>query len=118
MCQMHATPLFLALCMIEFTDLLFAIDSVPAVLSLSSDLFILYTSNIFAILCLRSLYLIFADLVQKFSYLHYSLALILLFVAAKLLGTGIFTIPIGWSLTTIFVLFAGGIIGSIARKAK
>lgn len=81
----HATPLLLVLLLIEATDLIFAVDSIPAILSITSDPFIVYTSNVFAILGLRSLYFALADSLKYFTYLHYGLAGILVFVGIKML---------------------------------
>ncbi len=82
---LFATPLFLVLVVVETTDVLFAADSIPAVLAISKDPFIVYTSNVFAILGLRSLYFALAGMMEAFSYLHYGLALILVFIGAKML---------------------------------
>lgn len=96
-----ATPLFLALIMIEFTDLIFAIDSIPAILWISNNMFILYTSNIFAILGLRSLYFALAGIIDKFAYLKYGLAGILSFVGIKMLIWEFYKFPISISLAII-----------------
>jgi len=82
-----ATPLFLVLVMVEFSDLIFAVDSIPAILAISKDFFIVYTSNVFAILGLRSLYFALAGSMKYFKYLHYGLALILSFVGLKMLAS-------------------------------
>lgn len=83
--KLWATPLFLALIMIEFTDIIFAIDSVPAIFAITNEPFIVFTSNVFAILGLRSLYFALAGLMQMFTYLHYGLSAILMFVGSKML---------------------------------
>lgn len=80
-----ATPLFLVLVLIEFTDLIFAVDSIPAILAITTDPFIVYTSNVFAIMGLRSLYFALAGSLKYFTYLHYGLAMILVFVGIKML---------------------------------
>lgn len=97
----YATPLFLALIMIEFTDLIFAVDSIPAILWVSNNMFILYTSNIFAILGLRSLYFALAWIIDKFAYLKYWLAWILTFVWIKMLIQDFYKFPIVVSLSII-----------------
>lgn len=89
-----ATSLFVALLIIEMTDLVFAIDSIPAVLAISQDMFIVYTSNIFAILGLRSLYFALSGVMGKFSYLRYGLAAVLAFVGIKMLISGYYHSPI------------------------
>ncbi|HET7321009.1 MAG TPA: TerC family protein, partial [Longimicrobiaceae bacterium] len=88
-----ATPLFVVLVLLETTDLVFAVDSIPAVLAVSRDPFIVYTSNIFAILGLRSLYFLLAGITKKFVYLHYGLAVILTYVGAKMLASEFYHIP-------------------------
>ncbi len=111
---LHATPLFAILVLIEFSDILFAIDSIPAIFSISRDPFIVYTSNIFAILGLRSLYFVLAAMQEKFKYVKYGVALILMFTGVKL---GIMfwhlEIPIIYSLLTIFTILLGSVIASI-----
>lgn len=111
---LHATPLFAILVLIEFSDILFAIDSIPAIFSISRDPFIVYTSNIFAILGLRSLYFVLAAMQEKFKYVKYGVALILMFTGVKL-GILFFDleIPILWSLLTIFGILLGSIIVSL-----
>ncbi len=111
---LHATPLFAILVLIEFSDILFAIDSIPAIFSISTDPFIVYTSNIFAILGLRSLYFVLAAMQEKFKYVKYGVALILMFTGVKL-GILFFhiEIPIIYSLLTIFTILLGSVITSI-----
>jgi tellurite resistance protein TerC len=106
------TPLFLALIMIEIVDVIFAVDSVPAIFAVTTDPFIVYTSNIFAILGLRALYFALAALVHRFKYLKYALAVLLVFIGSKifvadLLGIGKIPAPI--SLTITFGILAAGI---------
>jgi len=98
-----ATPLFLVLILIESTDLIFAVDSIPAILAITQDQFIVYTSNVFAILGLRSLYFALAGIVHRFWLLSYGLAVVLLFVGAKMLLIDVYKIPITWSLLFIAV---------------
>ena len=96
-----ATPLFLALLIIEASDILFALDSIPAIMAITLDPFIIYTSNIFAILGLRSLYFVLKNLVDRFHYLKYGLSLILVFVGVKMLMIDIYKIPTLYSLLFI-----------------
>ena len=93
--------MFVALILIETTDLIFALDSIPAVLAITRDPYIVYTSNIFALLGLRALYFVLADVVQRFHYLRPGLAAILCFVACKMLLTGIVDISVAVSLIVI-----------------
>jgi tellurite resistance protein TerC len=104
-----ATPLFAALVMIEFTDLIFAVDSVPAVLAVTTDPFIVFTSNIFAILGLRSMYFFLANMLDKFVYLKYSVFAILLFVSVKLLTLSFIHIPEWFSLLYIGLCLGTGV---------
>lgn len=109
-----ATPLFLALCMVELIDLVFAVDSVPAIFAITDDPFIVYTSNIFAILGLRALYFSLAAMIHRFTYLKYALALVLVFIGTKIFLVGIIgKIPPVVSLSVTFGLIAGGVIVSL-----
>lgn len=96
-----ATPLFIVLLMVEFTDLVFAVDSIPAIFAITKDPFIVYTSNVFAILGLRSLYFALAGVMGYFHYLKIGLALVLVFVGAKMMLVDIYKIPIGLSLSIV-----------------
>jgi tellurite resistance protein TerC len=112
------TPLFLALIMVEIVDLVFAVDSVPAIFAITTDPFIVYTSNIFAILGLRALYFALAALVHRFKYLKYALAVLLVFIGSKifiadLLGIGKIPPPISLGIT--FAILAAGIIWSLHK---
>ncbi|HSP18850.1 MAG TPA: TerC family protein [Myxococcaceae bacterium] len=107
------TPLFLALLAVEFTDLIFAVDSIPAVLAVSRDPFIVFTSNIFAILGLRSLYFLLAGVVEKFRYLKLGLALVLVFIGVKMTIVDIFKVPVGVSLAVVALLITGAIVSSL-----
>ena len=112
----HATPLFLALAVIEFIDLVFAVDSVPAVFAITQEPFIVYTSNIFAVLGLRSLYFALAAMVHRFHYLKYALALVLVFIGAKIFLSGwIGKFPSELSLGITLTLLAGGVLFSLWR---
>ena len=109
-----ATPLFLALVLIEFVDLVFAVDSVPAIFAITTDPFIVYTSNIFAILGLRALYFALAAMIHRFKYLKYALALVLVFIGTKIFLVGfIGKFPPVISLTVTFGLIAGGVLFSL-----
>ncbi|MBV6286932.1 TerC family protein [Pseudomonas aegrilactucae] len=113
---LYATPLFLALVLIELADLVFAVDSVPAILAITQDPFIVYTSNIFAILGLRALYFALAALVHRFVYLKYALALVLIFIGGKIFLHGfIGKIPALVSLCVTFGLLAGGVLLSLFK---
>jgi tellurite resistance protein TerC len=110
-----ATPLFLALLVVETTDILFAVDSVPAALGISQDTFVLYTSNIFAILGLRSLFFAVSGLLQFLSYLKYGLSAILCFVGVKMLIVEWYKIDVVASFATVAGILALSVIASIAR---
>lgn len=116
---LYFTPLFLCLVLIELADLVFAVDSVPAVFSITQDPFIVYTSNIFAILGLRSLYFALAALMHRFIYLKYALALVLIFIGGKIFLQGIIGhVPALLSLGVTVGLLAGGIIISLVKTGK
>jgi tellurite resistance protein TerC len=111
----HATPLFVALLFLEMSDIIFAVDSVPAIYAISREPLIVFTSNVFAILGLRSMYFLLAGAIERFHLLKYSLATILIFVGAKMVWLndafgGKF--PIEWSLGIIAMLLTAGVIGS------
>ncbi|HWH73966.1 MAG TPA: TerC family protein [Methylibium sp.] len=109
-----ATPLFLALVLVEFVDLIFAVDSVPAIFAITTDPFIVYTSNIFAILGLRALYFALAAMIHRFKYLKYALALVLVFIGSKIFLVGLIgKIPAAISLSVTFGLIAGGVLVSL-----
>lgn len=110
----HATPLFLTLVMVEFADLIFAVDSVPAIFAITQDPFIVYTSNIFAILGLRALYFALAAALHRFRYLKVALALVLIFIGTKIFLVGIIgKIPPEISLSVTFGLLLGGVLYSL-----
>ncbi len=108
-----ATPLFAALLVVEFTDVIFAVDSIPAILAITKDPFIVYTSNIFAILGLRSLYFALAGILHYFRFLHYGLAVVLCFVGFKMLIADFYKVPILTSLGVIGTVLLISIIASI-----
>lgn len=109
-----ATPLFLALVLVEIIDLVFAVDSVPAIFAITTDPFIVYTSNIFAILGLRALYFALAAMIHRFHYLKYALALVLVFIGSKIFLVGIIGKTPAWiSLSVTLGLIAGGVVVSL-----
>ena len=108
-----ATPLLLVLVLVEFTDLIFAIDSIPAIFGVTRDPFIVYTSNIFAVLGLRSLYFLLASVIERFHLLKYGLAIILTFVGAKMIGEHWIHIPIVASLAVILAVLVIAIVASL-----
>ncbi len=110
-----ATPLFLVLLAVEFTDLIFAVDSIPAIFAVTNDPFIVYTSNIFAILGLRSLYFALAGIMDKFHYLKQGLAAILAFVGVKMLVSQVYHIPPFVSLAVILSILAISVVVSLLR---
>ncbi len=116
--RLHATPLLLALVMVELTDVVFAVDSIPAILAVTQDPFLVFTSNAFAILGLRSLYFAVAGLMALFRYLKYSLVLILAFVGAKMLLVGVYHVPNLVSLGIIVATLAGGVLASLVAARR
>ena len=116
--RQFATPLFLVLILIESTDLIFAVDSIPAILAITQDHFIVYTSNVFAILGLRSLYFALAGIVHRFWLLSYGLAIVLVFVGLKMIMIDLFKIPIEWSLVFIATIIAASVFLSLKLKRK
>nr|CAD6603484.1 TerC family protein [Rhizobium sp. Khangiran2] len=118
----YLTPLMLALILIEFADLVFAVDSIPAIFAITTDPFIVYTSNIFAILGLRALYSALAALIHRFAYLKYALSVVLIFIGSKIFVAdmlGLTKIPPVVSLGVTLAILAAGIIGSLwATRAK
>jgi len=113
-----ATPLFITLLIVETTDLIFAVDSIPAILAITLDPFIVYTSNVFAILGLRSLYFALAGIMQLFHYLHYGLSAILVFVGVKMLLADIYKIPLGIALGVVAGFLLISVIVSIIRPRE
>jgi len=114
----YATPLLLVLVVVEATDLVFAVDSIPAIFAVTSDPFIVYTSNVFAILGLRSLYFLLAAAMKRFHYLSLGLGLVLSFVGVKMLVSGIFPIPISISLAVVVAILGCAVAASLLRKAS
>ncbi|HYJ09273.1 MAG TPA: TerC family protein, partial [Polyangiaceae bacterium] len=113
-----ATPLFVVLVLVEVTDLIFAVDSIPAVFAVTTDPFIVFTSNVFAILGLRALYFVLADFVHRFHYLKPALAIVLGFVGVKMLIMDLYKIPILLSLGVIIGTLTGAILLSRAREKR
>ncbi len=116
--KIWATPLFIVVVLIEATDLIFAVDSIPAIIAISDDVFIVYTSNVFAILGLRSLYFALAGIEKYFKYLKYGLATILVFVGIKMCIVDFYKIPVEISLIVICFLLAISMIASVLVKQK
>jgi tellurite resistance protein TerC len=112
-----ATPLFLVLLVVETTDVMFAVDSIPAIFGVTRDPFIVYTSNIFALLGLRSLYFVVAAVIRRFRYLRPALAAILGFVGLKMLLSDVVPVPIGVSLGVVATVLAVGALASLLRPA-
>ncbi|MBI2183749.1 MAG: TerC family protein [Thaumarchaeota archaeon] len=113
-----ATPLFIVLIVVETTDLIFAVDSIPAIFAVTTDTFIVYTSNIFAILGLRALYFLLAGAIHRFTYLKLGLALILLFVGGKMVLSDFFMIPTTVSLAVVLGILGVAIAASYLRSRK
>ena len=113
-----ATPLFVVLLLVEFTDLIFAVDSIPAIMAITSDPFIIFTSNVFAILGLRALYFALAGITQYFHYIKYGLSAILVFVGLKMVLVDFYKIPILVSLFTILGILVISVIASLLFPKK
>lgn len=116
--QWFATPLFIVLLVIEMTDIVFAIDSIPAVLAVTADPFIVYTSNLFAVLGLRSLYFVVSEIMNLFYYLKYGLSVILIFIGTKMLMSHFVKIPIGLALAFIVLVLFISILASSIRLQR
>ena len=116
--KLMATPLLLVLVLVESTDLIFAVDSIPAIFAVTQEPFIVYTSNVFAILGLRSLYFLLAGVVDKFYYLKLGLSVILVFVGVKMVMVDFYKIPVGLSLSVIASILATAVIASLIRAKR
>jgi tellurite resistance protein TerC len=116
--RLYATPLFVVLLVVETTDILFAVDSIPAVLAITLNAFIVYTSNVFAILGLRSMYFALAGMMDLFHYLHYGLSVVLIFIGLKMLGSHYVNIPTEWALVIVLFVLATSILASILNPQK
>jgi len=120
---LYATPLFIVLLVIETTDVLFAVDSIPAVLAITVNAFIVYTSNVFAILGLRSMYFALAGMMDVFDYLHYGLSIVLIFIGVKMLTAPYLAahhreIPTAWALAIVLLVLAASVVASVLRPKK
>ena len=113
-----ATPLLLVLVLVEMTDVVFAVDSIPAIFAVTRDPFIVYSSNIFAILGLRALFFLLAGLMERFSYLKVGLAGVLIFVGTKMVISDVYKIPIGASLAVIALMLTVSIVASLRRPVE
>lgn len=116
--KLFATPLFLVLIMVESTDVVFAADSIPAILAISKDPFIVYTSNVFALLGLRALYFALAGIMQLFHYLHYGLSAILVFIGAKLLLSDLVEIDMRYALVVVGLILTVSVVASLLFPKK
>jgi tellurite resistance protein TerC len=114
----YFTPLFLVLILIEVTDLVFAVDSIPAIFAITTDPFIVFTSNIFAIMGLRALYFLLADVADRFHLLKYGLALVLTFIGTKMLIMPWYHVPVTASLSIVAVLIGSSVIASLIATRK
>jgi tellurite resistance protein TerC len=115
---LQATPLLAVLLVVETTDLLFAVDSIPAVLAITLDAFIAYTSNIFAILGLRSIYFVLAGMMKVFQFLHYGLSVVLIFIGTKMLISQYYKIPTGLALAVVAGVLIFSVLASVAHPKK
>lgn len=109
-----ATPMFLVLILIEASDVIFAVDSIPAIFAVTTDPFIVFTSNIFAIMGLRALYFLLADMADRFHLLQYGLAIVLVFIGGKMLVAPWFHMPIQWSLAIVGIVILTSVVASLA----
>jgi len=114
----YATPLALVLVTVEATDLIFATDSIPAIFGITRDPFIVYTSNVCAILGLRSMYFLLSAVIKRFVYLGTGLGIVLMFIGIKMMISGVYAIPIGWSLALVAAILAGSIALSLLCPPK
>ena len=112
------TPLVLVLVLIELSDLIFAVDSIPAIFAVTTDPFIVLTSNIFAILGLRAMYFLLADIAERFHLLRYGLAMVLVFIGAKMLLVEFYKIPIGLALIVVALLIGASVVASLLLPAR
>lgn len=115
---LYATPLLVVLLVVETTDLLFAVDSIPAVLAITLNAFIVYTSNVFAVLGLRSMYFALAGMMEVFEYLHYGLSAVLIFIGAKMLVSHYYQIPTGLALGVVAGVLLVSVLVSVVHPKK
>lgn len=113
-----ATPLFFVLISVEITDVIFAVDSIPAIFGVTNDAYIVFTSNICAILGLRSMYFLLAGVIEKLRYLRVGLSVILIFIGIKMVGEDIFEVPIGISLSVVIGILIGSVVISLLHPAN
>lgn len=116
--QLLATPLLLSLILVEISDIIFAVDSIPAIFAVTSDPFIVFTSNVFAVLGLRALYSLLAQSVMRLKYLRFGLAMVLIFVGAKMLVAPFYKVPVVLSLGVVLVLLLGAALASLSSRAS
>ncbi len=116
--RLYATPLFVVLLIVETSDLLFAVDSIPAVLAITLNAFIVYTANVFAILGLRSMYFALAGMMDLFHYLHYGLSIVLIFIGLKMLGAHYISIPTEWALGIVLFVLAASVLASLLNPQR
>jgi len=115
---LYATPMFLVLFMIEMSDVVFAVDSIPAIFAITTDPFIVFTSNIFAIMGLRALYFLLTDMADRFHLLKYGLAIVLVFIGAKMLAMPWFHLPVQWSLLIVATIIGLSIVLSLTLSDR
>jgi tellurite resistance protein TerC len=118
---LHATPLFLALVVVEFADVIFAVDSIPAIFAITTDPYVVFTSNIFAILGLRALYFALSAMIHRFVYMQFALALVLVFIGGKVFVAGLMDmekVPPTVSLAITLAILAGGVVGSLWKTRR
>jgi tellurite resistance protein TerC len=116
--KLFATPLFIVLLVVETTDLLFAVDSIPAILAITLNAFIVYTSNVFAIMGLRSMYFALAGMMEIFHYLHYGLAIVLIFIGAKMLASHYYQVPTHTALIVVALTLGLSVLASVLFPQK
>jgi tellurite resistance protein TerC len=116
--QKIATPLFMVICLIALTDVIFAVDSIPAIFAITTDPFIVLTSNVFAILGLRAMYFLLAAVASKFHLLNYGLAVILVFIGTKMCLIDVFKIPVGISLGVVVAILAITMVLSVRSSSS
>jgi TerC family integral membrane protein len=116
--RLYATPLFVVLLVVETTDVLFATDSIPAVFAITLKPFIVYTSNVFAVIGLRSLFFVLASMMELFHYLHYGLSIVLIFIGSKMLLSDYYRIPTGWTLAAVGTVLTVSVLASLVAPKK
>jgi tellurite resistance protein TerC len=114
--KLYVTPMFIVLLVVESSDVVFAVDSIPAILGVTTDPFLVYSSNVFAILGLRAFYFAIAGIMPLFKHLHYGLSLILAFIGVKMLIADFYPIPVGWALAVVAAILAVSMVTSSVSK--